>query len=92
MMHNYTPSKKKSSLDVELGPLKIKQTKTGPGAKSSAYLCSMFAVKFLLFLGVTGLLILAYVVSLFERYRSLELNQSNTGTSPSKEEWTYRKF
>ena len=64
MMHNYTPSKKKSSLDVELGPLKIKQTKTGPGAKSSAYLCSMFAVKFLLFLGVAGLLILAYVVSL----------------------------
>ena len=34
----------------------------------------------------------AYVVSLFERYKSLELKQSNTGTSPFREEWTYRKF
>ena len=51
---------KKSSLDVELGPLKIKQTKTGPGAKSSAYICSMFAVKCLLCLGLCAFCVVAY--------------------------------
>jgi hypothetical protein len=60
-MHNYTNSKPKSSaLDVEIGPVTIKQTKTGPGAKSRAYLCSMVAVKILLAMALITAIVVGY--------------------------------
>eukprot|EP00939_MAST-03C_sp_MAST-3C-sp1_P000183 g183.t1 len=59
---------KRRGLDVEIGPIKIRQTKAGAGDKSRAYICSAFTAKLLviIFAGIMVVGVFGFTAMNFE--------------------------